>query len=103
VSNHALRVLLLIGIMLWCIALMAGAAVVGFIGMMFAGEPGSGAEVTGSEYLILGTPMLLSILLTIGLITLWAKQYYKAALVAWLASFVLAGVIYAYVAHGFII
>lgn len=102
-SNQTLRFILFITMMLWCLALIAGSAAIGFIGMLFAGEPGSGAGVTASEFLEVGTPLLLSIALTIGLITLWVKRYYKTALVLWVASLVLAAAIYAYVVHGLIL
>jgi hypothetical protein len=86
VNKDAARLILLVAIVLLGIGLMAGAAVIGFIGLAFAGEPGSGGEVTGSEYLTAAAPLFLAIGLTVGLVGLWLKQYYKAALGIWLLS-----------------
>jgi hypothetical protein len=97
-SKNTLRVILLIAIVLWCLALMAGAAAMGFIGLLFAGEPGSGAEVTANEYIILILPMVTAIALTVGLVMLWVKQYHKAALAVWFLSIVLiAPMAYGYI------
>jgi hypothetical protein len=88
VNRNTLALLQLIAMMIWCLALIAGAAIAGFIGLAFAGEPGSGAEVTGSEYLMAAAPLMVALTLTIGLITLWVKQHYKVALAIWLLSII---------------
>jgi hypothetical protein len=78
--------MLLIGMMLWCITLLLGALMLGFVGLAFAGEPGSGARVSGGEYLVAGTPLIFATLLTIGLFLLWQKGYFRTALGIWLLS-----------------
>jgi hypothetical protein len=98
VSRGTLNILLLVGILLWGIALLTGSIILGFIGLAFANEPGSGSTVTGSEYLVAAAPAVISALLTIGLFMLWQKGFFKMALVAWLLSILAIGPI----AYGYI-
>jgi ABC-type transport system involved in multi-copper enzyme maturation permease subunit len=102
VSKESQKLVLLIIMALWCFVLIVGSAGVGFIGMLFAGEPGSGAEVTASEYLQLGAPLFASTALTIALTTLWVKQYYRVAALVFVASIALILGVYAFIFHGFV-
>jgi hypothetical protein len=98
VSRDTLNVLLLVGILLWGIALLTGSMILGFVGLAFANEPGSGSTVTGSEYLVAAAPAVISALLTIGLFMLWQKGFFKIALAVWLLSVLAIGPIaYGYV------
>jgi hypothetical protein len=97
-SRQTLNVLLLVGILLWGIALLTGSVILGFIAMAFANEPGSGSTVTGSEYLVAAAPAAIAALLTIGLFMLWQKGFFKIAFAVWLLSIILiAPMAYGYV------
>jgi NADH:ubiquinone oxidoreductase subunit K len=85
-SRDGLALLQLVIMMLWCIALLIGSLLFGFMGLAFASEPGSGSAVSGMEYLVAAAPLFIALGLMIGLLMLWLKQYYKTALAIWLLS-----------------
>ena len=84
-------------IILWCSALVVGAILWAFMGMMFAGEP-AGGGIGLFELMLLAAPFGLTAALTTALITLWRRGLYVWAVAGLILSAVFVGInFYGYV------